>query len=159
MTCEYIDAVKLYPQFSHRSIVPFVQIVYRQCKLSVSGCELSFKIAIGHTTSFHLFVLVFFLKGASDIVDVENIRHITENQTLIGDVVGKTADDWKAQKELFYQKTGIHHQPVRDSVDVVGEEQDKSQQEVAEEQDGNEDFSKELEEVLLSAQNDSDFEE
>lgn len=99
------------------------------------------------------------IKGASDIVDVENIRHITENQTLIGDVVGKTADDWKAQKELFYQKTGIHHQPVRDSVDVVGEEQDKSQQEVAEEQDGNEDFSKELEEVLLSAQNDSDFEE
>uniref|UniRef100_M1BV86 Uncharacterized protein n=1 Tax=Solanum tuberosum TaxID=4113 RepID=M1BV86_SOLTU len=110
------------------------------------------------------------IKEASDIVDVESIKHIAENQTLIGDVVGKTADDWKAQKELFYQKTGILHQPVKDSVDVVGEEHDKSQQEgaeehdksqqeVAEEQDDNEDFSKELEEVLLSAQNESDFEE
>ncbi|KAH0633479.1 hypothetical protein KY284_036265 [Solanum tuberosum] len=110
------------------------------------------------------------IKEASDIVDVESIKHIAENQTLIGDMVGKTADDWKAQKELFYQKTGILHQPVKDSVDVVGEEHDKSQQEgaeehdksrqeVAEEQDDNEDFSKELEEVLLSAQNKSDFEE
>ncbi|XP_015082156.1 uncharacterized protein LOC107025890 [Solanum pennellii] len=122
------------------------------------------------------------IKEASGIVDVESIKHIAENQTLIGDVVGKTADDWKVQKELFYQKTGILHQPVKkDSVDVVGgehdksqqkvaeehdksqqevaEEQDKSQQEVAEEQDDNEDFSKELEEVLLSAQYDSDFEE
>ncbi|KAK4731709.1 hypothetical protein R3W88_024697 [Solanum pinnatisectum] len=121
------------------------------------------------------------IKEASDIVDVERIKNIAENQTLIGDVVGKTADDWKAQKELFYQKTGILHQPVKDLVDVVGEEhdnsqqegaeehdksqqevakeQDKSQQEVAEEQDDNEDFSKELEKVLLSAQNESDFEE
>ncbi|KAL3331901.1 hypothetical protein AABB24_032496 [Solanum stoloniferum] len=121
------------------------------------------------------------IKEASDIVDIESIKHIAENQTLIGDVVRKTADDWKAQKELFYQKTGILHQPVKDSVDAVGEEhdksqqegaekhdksqqevaeeQDKSQQEVAEEQDDNEDFSKELEEVLLSAQNESDFEE
>ncbi|KAH0636484.1 hypothetical protein KY289_036399 [Solanum tuberosum] len=71
------------------------------------------------------------IKEASDIVDVESIKHIAENQTLIGDVVGKTADDWKAQKELFYQKTGILHQPVKDSVDVVGEEYDKSQQEGA----------------------------
>ncbi|KAK6780283.1 hypothetical protein RDI58_022467 [Solanum bulbocastanum] len=121
------------------------------------------------------------IKEASDIVDVESIKHIAENQTLIGDVVGKTADDWKVQKELFYQKTGILHRPVKDSVDVVGEEhdnsqqegaeehdksqqevaeeQDKSQQEVAEEQDDNEDLSKELEEVLLSSQNESDFEE
>lgn len=99
------------------------------------------------------------IKRASDMVDVENIKHIAQNQTLIGDVVGKTADDWKAQKELFYQKTGILHLPVKDSVDVVGkehdksqqkvaEEHDKSQQEVAEEQDDNEDFSKELEEVF-----------
>ncbi|KAG5626207.1 hypothetical protein H5410_011425 [Solanum commersonii] len=100
------------------------------------------------------------IKGASDMVDVENIKHITQNQTLIGDVVEKTAEDRKTQKELFYQKTGICHQPVKDSVDVVREEQDKfSQQEVAEEQDGDKDFSKELDEVLLSAQNDSDFEE
>lgn len=100
------------------------------------------------------------IKEASDMVDVENIKHITENQTLIGDVVGKTADDWKAQKESFYQKTGIPREPVKDSVDTAREEQDKlSQQEVAEEQDDNEDFSKELEEVLLSGQNDSDSEE
>uniref|UniRef100_M1D1S4 Uncharacterized protein n=1 Tax=Solanum tuberosum TaxID=4113 RepID=M1D1S4_SOLTU len=77
---------------------------------------------------FSLVFSCFFLKEASDIVDVESIKHIAENQTLIGDVVGKTADDWKAQKELFYQKTGILHQPVKDSVDVVGKEHDKSQQ-------------------------------
>ncbi|KAH0731568.1 hypothetical protein KY289_002756 [Solanum tuberosum] len=41
------------------------------------------------------------IKGASDMVDVENIKHITQNQTLIGDMVKKTADDWKTQKELF----------------------------------------------------------
>lgn len=100
------------------------------------------------------------IKGASDMVDVENIKHITENQTLIGDVVGKTAEDWKTQKELFYQQTGIRNPSVKDKLDTAREEQDKfSQQEAAEEQDGNEDFSKELEEVLLSAQNDSDFDE
>ncbi|KAF3661651.1 putative calmodulin-like protein 5-like [Capsicum annuum] len=92
---------------------------------------------------------------ASDTVDVENIKHITENQTLIGDLVGKTADDWKAQKELFYQKTGSRHQPVIVSHQDAREEKEKfSQQDVAEEQDNSEDFSKELEEVLLSAQND-----
>lgn len=94
------------------------------------------------------------------MVDVENIKHITENQTLIGDVVEKTAEDWKAQKEIFYQQTGIGFQPVKDSLDIVKEKQEKfSQQEVAEEHDGNEDFSKELEAVLLSEQNECDFEE
>ncbi|CAN4103527.1 unnamed protein product [Withania somnifera] len=100
------------------------------------------------------------IKEASDTVDVENIKHITENQTLMGEVVAKTADDWKAQKELFYQKTGVRLELVKDSVEAAREEPDKfSQQEVAEEQDNNEDFSKELEVVLLSAQNDSDKEE
>ncbi|XP_019230580.1 PREDICTED: uncharacterized protein LOC109211498 isoform X1 [Nicotiana attenuata] len=100
------------------------------------------------------------IRAARDMVDVENIKHITENQTLIGDVVEKTAEDWKAQKELFYQQTGVRYQPVKDSLDIVKEDQEKfSQQEVAEEQDGNEDFSKELEAVLLSEQNECDFEE
>ncbi|XP_016448035.1 uncharacterized protein LOC107773107 isoform X1 [Nicotiana tabacum] len=57
------------------------------------------------------------IRAARDMVDVENIKHITENQTLIGDVVEKTAEDWKAQKELFYQQTGI---------DIVKEVQEKS---------------------------------
>lgn len=98
------------------------------------------------------------IRAARDMVDVENIKHITEKQTLIGDVVEKTAEDWKAQKELFYQQIG--YQPVKDSLDIVKEKQEKfSQQEVAEEQDGNEDFGKELEAVLLSEQNECDFEE
>ncbi|XP_059286452.1 uncharacterized protein LOC132039910 isoform X2 [Lycium ferocissimum] len=100
------------------------------------------------------------IKGAGDMVDVESIKHITENRTLIGDVFEKTTDDWKAQKELFFQQTGIRPQPVKDSLNTVPEEQEKSsQQEVAEEQDGNDDFSKELEEALLSEQNDFDFDE
>ncbi|KAH0726783.1 hypothetical protein KY284_002648 [Solanum tuberosum] len=49
------------------------------------------------------------------MVDVENIKHITQNQTLIGDMVGKTAEDWKTHKELFYQKTGISHQTIKES--------------------------------------------
>ncbi|KAG5626205.1 hypothetical protein H5410_011423 [Solanum commersonii] len=55
------------------------------------------------------------IKRASDMVDVENIKHIAQNQTLIGDVVGKTAEDWKTQKELFYHKTGISHQTIKES--------------------------------------------
>ncbi|PHT42560.1 hypothetical protein CQW23_16585 [Capsicum baccatum] len=119
--------------------------------------ELAIKVEVDNFfTCFHVSVL----KGASDTVDIENIKHITQNQTLIGDLVGKTADDWKAQKELFYQKTGIRHQPVIVSQQDAQEEKEKFfQQDVAEEQDDNEDFSKELEEVLLSAQNDSDIEE
>lgn len=40
-------------------------------------------------------------------MDVENIKHIAANKKLVGEVVEKTAQDWTAQKELFYQQTGL----------------------------------------------------
>ncbi|PHT75576.1 hypothetical protein T459_19098 [Capsicum annuum] len=96
-----------------------------------------------------------------DVLKQKSTEYARAKELAIkGDLVGKTADDWKAQKELFYQKTGIRHQPVIVSHQDAQEEKEKFiQQDVAEEQDDNEDFSKELEEVLLSAQNDSDIEE
>ncbi|CAL5339446.1 unnamed protein product [Camellia sinensis] len=46
---------------------------------------------------------------ASEVMDVQNIKHITETKRLIGDVVEKTVQDWNVQKELFCQQTGLDH--------------------------------------------------
>ncbi|XP_058182023.1 uncharacterized protein LOC131300281 isoform X1 [Rhododendron vialii] len=47
------------------------------------------------------------IREASDLLDVQNIKHIAENKKLVGEVVEKTAQDWTVQKELFYQQTGL----------------------------------------------------
>ncbi|XP_027192952.1 uncharacterized protein [Cicer arietinum] len=44
---------------------------------------------------------------ASGILDVQNIKHISEDKELIGDVVEKIADDWHVQKQTFYKQTGL----------------------------------------------------
>ncbi|XP_072073420.1 uncharacterized protein [Arachis hypogaea] len=43
---------------------------------------------------------------ASNILDVTNIKHLSEDKESIGDVVKKIADDWNDQKETFYKQTG-----------------------------------------------------
>ncbi|XP_052118226.1 uncharacterized protein LOC107489737 isoform X2 [Arachis duranensis] len=43
---------------------------------------------------------------ASNILDVTDIKHLSEDKELIGDVVKKIADDWNDQKETFYKQTG-----------------------------------------------------
>ncbi|KAI8005362.1 hypothetical protein LOK49_LG08G00741 [Camellia lanceoleosa] len=48
------------------------------------------------------------IKEASELVDVQNIKHIAENKKLIGEVMEKTAQDWNTQKESFYQQTGLN---------------------------------------------------
>ena len=48
----------------------------------------------------------FLFKEPSNILDVQNIKHISEDKELIGDVVKKIADDWNIQKETFYKQTG-----------------------------------------------------
>lgn len=40
-------------------------------------------------------------------MDVQNIKHISEDKELIGDVVEKIADDWHVQKQTFYKQTGL----------------------------------------------------
>lgn len=62
--------------------------------------------------SFHclfqlMFLSFFLLKEASGILDVQNIKHISEDKELIGDVVEKIADDWNVQKQTFYKQTGL----------------------------------------------------
>nr|XP_043630809.1 uncharacterized protein LOC122602152 [Erigeron canadensis]XP_043630810.1 uncharacterized protein LOC122602152 [Erigeron canadensis] len=48
------------------------------------------------------------IKEAEKLVNTQDIKHIAENQTLIGDIIGKTTEDWNIQKETFYQKTGLN---------------------------------------------------
>ncbi|KAI9117258.1 hypothetical protein K1719_011424 [Acacia pycnantha] len=70
------------------------------------------------------------IKEASNDVDVQNIKHIAENNELLGDAVEKIAGDWQAQRESFCKQTGL----------------------------GNDDgYGQELEQLLLEYQNDDDF--
>ncbi|KAM0857359.1 hypothetical protein ACQ4PT_048541 [Festuca glaucescens] len=43
----------------------------------------------------------------SQTVDVEDAKHILQNDKLLGDRVGEIVKEWDAQKEEFYQKTGV----------------------------------------------------
>ncbi|KAL2338409.1 hypothetical protein Fmac_012855 [Flemingia macrophylla] len=47
------------------------------------------------------------IQEASNILDVQNIKHIQEDKELIGDVVEKIANDWHIQKQTFYTQTGL----------------------------------------------------
>ncbi|XP_061350872.1 uncharacterized protein LOC133295951 isoform X1 [Gastrolobium bilobum] len=47
------------------------------------------------------------IKEASSIIDVQNIKHISEDKELIGDVVEKIANDWHVQKQTFYKQIGL----------------------------------------------------
>lgn len=49
----------------------------------------------------------FDLEEASSILDVQNIKHISEDNELIGDAVEKIANDWHVQKQTFYKHTGL----------------------------------------------------
>ncbi|KAK4257427.1 hypothetical protein QN277_007018 [Acacia crassicarpa] len=70
------------------------------------------------------------IKEASNDVDVQNIKHIAENNELLGDTVEKIADDWQAQRESFCKQTGLGN---------------------------NDGYGQELEQLLLEYQNDDDF--
>ncbi|KAG4970749.1 hypothetical protein JHK82_036443 [Glycine max] len=47
------------------------------------------------------------IQEASNILDVENIKHLQKDKELIGDVVEKVANDWHVQKQTFYKQTGL----------------------------------------------------
>uniref|UniRef100_A0ACD6A0V4 Uncharacterized protein n=1 Tax=Avena sativa TaxID=4498 RepID=A0ACD6A0V4_AVESA len=44
---------------------------------------------------------------AGQIVDLEDAKHILQNDKLLGDKVEEIVKEWDAQKEEFYQKTGV----------------------------------------------------
>ncbi|GJN09422.1 hypothetical protein PR202_ga27428 [Eleusine coracana subsp. coracana] len=47
------------------------------------------------------------LAEASQTIDVEDARHILQNDKLLGDRVDEVVKEWDAQKEEFYEKTGL----------------------------------------------------
>ncbi|KAL1557464.1 hypothetical protein AAHA92_08038 [Salvia divinorum] len=98
------------------------------------------------------------IREASQVVDVDDIKHIAENQRLIGDVVEQTAADWNSQKETLYRETGfsppttaVPPQPKGGSSKKRKEACDcLATQEDDEDSEDSEDFCRELEESLLS---------
>ncbi|KAL0333956.1 UNVERIFIED_CONTAM: hypothetical protein Sangu_1551800 [Sesamum angustifolium] len=92
------------------------------------------------------------IKEASQVIDVQNVKHITENKRLFGEMVEKTAADWNSQKELFYEQTGFDHLSVAAPPQQQSSNENSKQKEPCENlerQQDNDNFGKELEEVLL----------
>nr|GME03721.1 uncharacterized protein LOC109184283 [Ipomoea batatas] len=88
------------------------------------------------------------------IEDIETIKHIAENKRLIGETIEQKVADWNAQKDSFYQQTGCGRQLAIESLQQEEPMQvDGNLEEAGElQEDNNDDFSKELEDVLLSEQ-------
>ncbi|KAI8016703.1 hypothetical protein LOK49_LG05G01926 [Camellia lanceoleosa] len=78
-------------------------VIYR-----VKGMELDVDVLKKMSTDYAV-AKELAIKEASEVVDVQNIKHIAENKKLIGEMVEKTAQDWNTQKESFYQQTGLNH--------------------------------------------------
>lgn len=71
---------------------------------------------------------------ASKVVDVGDIKHIAEGKELVGDVAEKMVGQWDSQREVFYQQTGVNQQQLQLMSD-----------------NDNDDFDKELEQLLSGA--------
>lgn len=50
------------------------------------------------------------IQEASQMVDVQNIKHISENKECLGEIVENINENWNNQRELFYQRTGLNQQ-------------------------------------------------
>ncbi|CAH9125564.1 unnamed protein product [Cuscuta epithymum] len=79
------------------------------------------------------------LEEASKTVDVEDMKHIAEDRRLIGETLERSAADWDAQKNTLYKQTG--YRPTSDSPCLLGAAECL--------EDNEDDFGKELEDVLL----------
>ncbi|XP_068322069.1 uncharacterized protein [Pyrus communis] len=71
---------------------------------------------------------------ASKVVDVGDIKHIAEGKELVGDVAEKMVGQWDSQREVFYRQTGVNQRQLQLMSD-----------------DDNDDFDKELEQLLSGA--------
>ncbi|XP_031248395.1 uncharacterized protein LOC116106195 isoform X1 [Pistacia vera] len=80
------------------------------------------------------------IEEASQVIDVENIKHISGDKESIGDVVDKIAENWNVQREVFYQQTSLNQQPA---------EEPKRLQLPVEPRAGDDVFEQELEQLLL----------
>ncbi|BFG19047.1 hypothetical protein CerSpe_053210 [Prunus speciosa] len=82
------------------------------------------------------------INEASKVVDVQDIKHISEDKELVGDAVEKMVGHWDAQSELFYQQTGANQKLPE------GEQQLKPQQLQLQLLSDDENFDQELEQLL-----------
>ena len=57
----------------------------------------------------YLFSYLSLFKEASHAVEIKDIKHIAENNKMVGDMVQEIVKEWDAQKEAFYKQTGISH--------------------------------------------------
>lgn len=84
-------------------------------------------------------IIHFFIKDGDEKVDVQDIRHIAEDDKMVGDAAERITEEWNVQKQLFYQQTGLNQQlPSKD----------KQQELQLGLQDDDESFDKELERLL-----------
>lgn len=86
--------------------------------IAFSFCVYSLRTLLSVTMILILLLLVlsfFCFTEASNIIDVEDARHIVQNDKLLGDRVDEIVKEWDAQKEAFYEKTGVR----RDELAVV----------------------------------------
>lgn len=77
------------------------------------------------------------------MVDIQDIKHISEDKKLIGDTVEKISDDWNVQKDIFYHQTGFSQQPHGEQQPLLQLQQEEQQQQ------DDDDFDQELEQLLL----------
>ncbi|CAL9781671.1 unnamed protein product [Musa acuminata subsp. burmannicoides] len=56
---------------------------------------------------YYLFISVPWVFEATDTMDVEDAKHIIEDNKLVGDMVDDIVKVWDAQKETFYKQTSI----------------------------------------------------
>jgi len=79
-------------------------------------------------------------------VDVQDIKHISEDKKLIGDEMQKIVDDWNVQRDIFNQQRGLSQQPPEEQQQLLLLQQEEQQQD----QD-DEDFDQQLERLLSKA--------
>ncbi|KAF5192447.1 hypothetical protein FRX31_017967 [Thalictrum thalictroides] len=83
------------------------------------------------------------------MVDIQNIKHITENKKPFDDIIEKVVEDWNTQREVFHQKTGCTQHLSEIGNEVVCYQPDGfNQSDPNEEEEEVDDFGKELELLL-----------
>lgn len=95
------------------------------------------------------------IEEASKVVDVQDIKHISEDKKLIGDEMEKIIDDWNVQRDNFNQQRGLSQQPPEEQQQLLlqlqQEEQQQHQDDEDFDQEDDEDFNQNLERLLSKA--------
>ncbi|KAK1405013.1 hypothetical protein POM88_004618 [Heracleum sosnowskyi] len=85
------------------------------------------------------------VKEVGDTIDIHDIKHLTENHCLIGDVVGDTSEEWSNQDTTYSE---LDHSPNQRDDDNCQLEEDGI----------DDDLAMELEQALTQNEGDSEDE-